>query len=216
MTGDAPQAAQPADDRLAETAAPGVIVAGEGGMSRWPSGLLIWFGAVLITGSLVALGLVLWQMRDAAFDKARADLRRLALSQSEQTAAVLKGADLALLDLINDLKRGPSDGESRHRALQAMVTTLPQLNNLFAVDAHGQSISSARSNPPPQLSLADTPYFKAHEAGHRGVLLPPTSRTRLDGRWSLLLSRRGGESVARVHGTLVPGLHPPLLPPPSP
>src|SRR5258708_33587236 len=145
MTGDEPQAAHPAEARWAETAAPGVIVPREGGISRSPSGLLIWFGAVLITGSLVALGLVLWQMRDAAFDKARADLRRLALSQSEQTAAVLKGADLALLDLINDLKRGPSDGESRHRALQAMWPTVPQLNNLVAVHVHGPSISTARS-----------------------------------------------------------------------
>src|SRR5258708_5662329 len=215
MTGDAPQAAQPADDRLAETAAPGVIVPREGGISRSPSGLLIWFGAVLITGSLVALGLVLWQMRDAAFDKARADLRRLALSQSEQTAAVLKGADLALLDLINDLKRGPSDGESRHRALQAMVTTLPQLNNLFAVDAHGQSISSARSNPPPQLSLADTPYFKAHEAGHRGVLLTPTFRTRLDGRWSLLLSRRVPGARGGVGAAVGGGVRPACSPNPE-
>lgn len=177
-------------------------------IARSPSRLLIWFGTVLITGSVVALGVVLWQMREAALDKAKADLRRLALSQAEQTAAVLKGADLALLDLTNDLKRGPSDGESRHRTLQAMVATLPQLNNLFAVNAQGQSQYSARSNPPPQLPLTNTPYFKTHQAERRGVLLTPTFRTRVDGRWSLLLSRRLEDAEGRFDGIVVAGIDP--------
>lgn len=157
---------------------------------RTPSRLLIWFGAVLIVASFAAAALVLWQMRDAAIEKAQADLRRLALSQSQQTLAALKGADLALLTVINDLKTNPQSDEARHRLLQSIVATLPQIRNLFVVDAGGDARYSARSVPPPQVSAASMSYFLAYKAGQAGPLITPSFRSRVDGHWSFLLTRR--------------------------
>ena len=204
MTFDTPPVADPRGPALA----PGGPVVQHAGAFSSPSRSLIWLGAVLIAVSLLGLGFVLWHMRELALDKAKTDLRRLALSQAELTAAALKGADLALVGVVNDLRRGPKDAESRHRTLQSMVATLPQLNNLFVVDAEGHSQYSARSNPPPRLSLADTPYFNAHKADRIGLLLTPTFRTRVDGRWTILLSRRLETQTGEFDGMVVAGIDP--------
>lgn len=167
-----------------------------------PSRLLIWFGIVLIAASFAAAALVLWQMRDNAIEKAQMDLRRLALSQSQQTLAALKGADLALLTVINDLKSTPQDDEARHRLLQSVVATLPQIRNLFVADANGNSRYSARSVPPPQVSIAAQPYFLAHRAGQMGPLIAPSFRSRVDGHWSFLLTRRIEDADGRFLGVV--------------
>lgn len=173
-----------------------------------PSRLLIWFGVVLIVASFAAAALVLWQMRSDAIEKAQTDLRRLALSQSQQTLAALKGADLALLTVINDLKSGPSDDQARHRLLKSVVATLPQIRNLFVVDANGNARYSARSVPPPQISAASQQYFLAHKAGEAGPLITPSFRSRVDGHWSFLLTRRiedaGGNFLGVVGADIDP------------
>ena len=175
----------------AEQASPGPGAAGvRARRLSAPSLWLIWFGVVLIAASIVAAGLVLWQMRSDDIEKAQADLRRLALSQSQQTLAAFKGADLALLTVINDLKSNPSDGETRHRMLKSIVDTLPQLRNLFVVDANGQARYSSRSAPPPQVSVAQAAHFIAHRSGQEGPLITASFRSRVDGHWSLLLTRR--------------------------
>lgn len=181
-------------------------------LARAPSRTLIWFGLVLIAASFAAAALVLWEMRIDALDKAQADLRRLALSQSQQTAAVLKGADLALLTVINDLKHNPSSNEeTRHRMLQSIVATLPQLRNLYVVDAAGGALYSARSLPPPRLSAATAPYFAAHLSGESGPRLTPTFRSRLDGQWGMLLTRRVEDSGGRFLGVVSADIDPVYL-----
>ena len=179
---------------------------------RSPSRLLIGFGIVLIVASVAAAAFVLWGMRLDALNKARTDLRRLALSQSQQTAAVLKGADLALLTVINDLRSNPSsDEETRHRLLKSIVNTLPQLKNLFVVDAAGNAVYSARSVPAPRVSAASVPYFAAHRAGQMGPRITATFRSRIDGEWALLLTRRLEDADGRFLGVVGADIDPVYL-----
>ncbi len=173
-----------------------------------PSRLLIWFGALLIIGSIGAAALVSWQFRENMLARADEGLRRLALSQAEQTLAVLKGADLALLDMQDDLVNRPVKGEELHRTLQSIVATLPQLKSLFIADAEGRVLYGARSEPPPHLSVADTPYFKAHRDGAAGPLITPTYRARLDGHWALLLTRRLVDRTGRFAGIAAADIDP--------
>lgn len=184
----------------------------EGWVSRTPSRLLIWFGLVLIATSIAAAALVLWEMRTDALDKAQADLRRLALSQSQTTFAALKGADLALLSVINDLASNPtSDDETRHRMLQSVVGTLPQLKNLFVTDAAGNALYSARSDPPPRVSSENQPYFAAHRDGQIGPLITPSFRSRVDGQWVFLLTRRMENANGRFLGVVGVDIDPTYL-----
>lgn len=181
-------------------------------IGRTPSRLLIWFGVVLIAASMAAAALVLWQMRDDALEKAQMDLRRLALSQSQETQAAFKGADLALLSVINDLTSNPtSDDETRHRMLQSIVPTLPQLKNLFVTDAQGNALYSARSFPPPRLSATEQPYFAAHRAGQMGPLITPSFRSRIDGQWVFLLTRRMEDANGRFLGVVGADIDPAYL-----
>lgn len=184
----------------------------EGWTLRTPSRLLIWFGVVLIVASIAAAALVLWGMRDDAMEKAQVDLRRLALSQSQQTAAALKGADLALLTVINDLKSNPSsDEQTRHRLLRSIVATLPQLRNLYVVDADGHPLYSARSVPPPRISAANLPYFAAHRSGETGPRITASYRSRVDGQWVLLLTRRLEDPDGRFRGVVAADIDPVYL-----
>ncbi|HTY67140.1 MAG TPA: cache domain-containing protein [Alphaproteobacteria bacterium] len=181
-------------------------------ISRTPSRLLIWFGIVLIAASMAAAALVLWEMRSDALDKAQIDLRRLALSQSQQTLAAFKGADLAVLSIINDLASNPgSDDETRHRMLQSIVPTLPQLKNLFVTDAQGNALYSARSFPPPRVSAVEQPYFVAHQAGQMGPLVTPSFRSRVDGQWVFLLTRRMEDANGRFLGVVGADIDPVYL-----
>jgi PAS domain S-box-containing protein len=181
-------------------------------MGRTPSRLLIWFGVVLIAASMAAAALVLWQMRSDALEKAQQDLRRLALSQSQETLAALKGADLALLSIINDLASNPtSDDETRHRMLQSIVPTLPQLKNLFVTDAQGNALYSARSFPPPRLSATEQPYFAAHRAGQMGPLVTPSFRSRVDGQWVFLITRRLEDATGHFLGVVGADIDPVYL-----
>lgn len=176
---------------------------------RSPSRTVFWFGLALIAASFAVAAAVLWEMRVEAIDKAEADLRRLALSQSQQTLAALKGADLALLTVINDIKNNPSADElSRHRTLQSIVATLPQLRNLYVVDAQGRPLYSARSNPPPTASPTNRSYFTAHQSGERGPRLTPTFRSRIDGQWVLLLTRRLEDANGNFIGVVAADIDP--------
>jgi len=181
-------------------------------IGRTPSRLLIWFGVVLIAASIAAAALVLWEMRSDALEKAQMDLRRLALSQSQQTLAAFKGADLALLSIANDLASNPtSDDETRHRMLESIVPALPQLKNLFVTDAQGNSLYSARSSPPPRLSAQEQPYFEAHQAGQMGPLVTPSFRSRVDGQWVFLLTRRMEDANGRFLGVVGADIDPVYL-----
>jgi PAS domain S-box-containing protein len=178
-----------------------------------PSHLLIWFGVLLISLSMVAAVLLIWQTRADNLEKAQTDLRRLALSQSEQTLAALKGADLALINVITQLKqdRGPRDEETEHRTLASIVAALPQLKNMFVIDADGNSLFSARSFPAPIFSVSASPFFQAHRDGDEGLRITPTFRARIDGRWSLLLTRRIDDAEGHFAGVVGADIDPVYL-----
>src|SRR5881394_4260820 len=82
-------------------ATPGARRAGIG-ILRDPSRSLIWFGATLIFFSIVVSIAAFWEYRRTTLERSQADLRRLALSLSQQTLAAIKGVDLALQSVINE------------------------------------------------------------------------------------------------------------------
>src|SRR4051812_29562368 len=109
------------------------------GFFHGPSRSLIWFGAVLIAASLVVSIAAFWQYRHSLIERSQADLRRLAVSLSQQTLAAIKGVDMALQSVMNDYQLRPLDGEVEHRTLRSIVAALPQLQNIFITDNAGLS-----------------------------------------------------------------------------
>lgn len=176
--------------------------------SRNPSRSLIWFGITLILVSIVVSVAAFWEYRQRTVERTQADLRRLALSLSQQTFAVFKGVDLAIQSVINEHLTRPAEGDTEHRALRSIVAALPQLQNLFITDVQGISRHSARSYPAPRISLADGPAFRAHRAGSSDLVVTPTFRARIDGKWALLLSRPIREGDGAFAGMVAADIDP--------
>ncbi len=160
--------------------------AGPHGTSRQ----LITFGTLLIAGSLVVAAVLIWQARETAVRRAERDLKRFALILGEQTVAAIQGVDFAL---------------------RSLTTTIPQVQNLFIIDADGHPAASARSHPPPQVSVTDRSYYNDHRAGTEGPLFSTAFRSRIDGRWSIVVSRRLETQDGRFDGSIGADLNPAYL-----
>jgi signal transduction histidine kinase len=83
---------------------------------------------------------------------------------------------------------GFSDAEIRqneariHGQLQTLVRKLPQVEDVFVVDADGRPLVAANSFPiPPGVTAADRPYFATHRDGRQQRYVSETFRSRIKG-----------------------------------
>lgn len=151
---------------------------------------LVTFGAVLIVGSLIAAAILIWQARGTAVRHAERDLQRFAMVLGEQTLAVLQGMDFTLRGLADDPRATDEERRALHKEMRRLAAAMPHVQNLFIIGADGRPIASARSHPPPQISVDDRSYYKDHRAGAEGLLFTSAFRSRVDGRWSIIVNRR--------------------------
>jgi hypothetical protein len=172
---------------------------------------LITFGAVLIVGSLAAAAILIWQTREAAVSRAERDLQRFAMVLGEQTLAAIQGVDFALRGLADNPRSTDDERRTLHNEMRSLTATMPQMQNLFIIGVDGRPIVSARSHPPPQVSVADRSYYNDHRAGTDGLLFTSAFRNRIDGRWSIVISRRLETPGGRFDGLIAADLNPAYL-----
>ncbi len=175
------------------------------------SRFLIGLGAALIAGSLIAGAAVLWQMRAATISRAETDLRRFALVLGEQTLAAIQGIDFALRTLMDSPRDADQERYTLHKEMKGVVATVPQIQNLFVIDKDGNNAASARSHPPPRISVADRPFFSEHKEGHEGAYFTSAFRNRIDGRWSIVMTRRLETPDGRFDGVIAADVNPAYL-----
>lgn len=175
------------------------------------SRLLVAIGVALIVGSFVATAAVLWQLRGTTVSRAEADLRRFASVLAEQTASMLRAVDLALSTLEEHPRAEADDHQKLHNELRPVMASIAQLQNMFMADAAGKVVVSARSHPPPRVAVGDREYFKAHQSGLAGPLFSPTLRNRVDGRWSIVISRRLMQRDGTFDGVIAADIDPGYL-----
>lgn len=172
---------------------------------------LIGLGTALILASLIAGAFVLWQMRAAAIERAETDLRRFAQVLGEQTLAAFQGIDFALRTLMDAPRETDGQRYALHREMTSIVATVPQIQNLFMTDREGNSIASARSHPAPQVSVADRAYFVEHRDAQANVSFTSAFRNRMDGRWSIIMTRGLETQDERFDGIIAADLTPAYL-----
>jgi PAS domain S-box-containing protein len=172
---------------------------------------LITFGAIIFGGSLLAVAILLWQTRDATVRRAERDLQRFAMILGEQTLAAVQGVDFALRSLADNPRATDEDRQALHNEMRSLAATIPQLQNLFIVDVEGRPAASARSHPPPQVSVIDRSYYNDHRAGAEGPLFTSAFRSRIDGRWSIVVSRRLETPDGQFDGSIGADLNPAYL-----
>jgi PAS domain S-box-containing protein len=172
---------------------------------------LIWLGAALIASSLIVGAVVLWQMRAATVSRAETDLRRFALVLGEQTLAAIQGIDFALRTLMDSPRDDEQERFALHKEMKGIVATVPQVQNLFVIDKDGDNAASARSYPAPRIALADRPFFAEHKEGHEGAYFTSAFRNRIDGRWSIVMTRRLETPEGQFDGVIAADLNPAYL-----
>ncbi len=151
---------------------------------------LITLGTVLIAISLAAASILIWHLREGAVRRAERDLQRFAMILGEQTLAAIQGVDFALRVLSEHPRATEEDRAALHNEMRSLAATIPQVQNFFVAGADGRALVSARSHPAPQVSVVDRPYFNDHRAGTEGPLVSSALRNRVNGHWSIVVSRR--------------------------
>lgn len=172
---------------------------------------LVILGAVLIGGSVIAATFLLWQLREAAMTRAERDLKRFALILGEQTLAAIQGVDFALRGLSDHARDTDSQRRVLHEELRALTSTIPQVQNFFVAGPDGYPSASGRSHPPPRVSIADRAFFNDHRTGAEGPLITSTFRNRVNGAWSIVVSRRLATDDGHFDGLIGADLNPAYL-----
>ena len=101
------------------------------------------------------------------FDDARDRLVRNLNRVTEHAIKVFETFELSAIYLDQVLGDTPNDeirrNESAYNAkLKTVATSLPQLRDLWVVDAEGHPVVSGTVYPMPHLELADRDYFRVH------------------------------------------------------
>lgn len=120
---------------------------------------------------LVVFATASWIAYDRAFVEARTRLDRTLDLVHEHAVKVFETHDL-VVEQANQIVLGLSDAEIKargpelHDRLSRLGRRLPQVTNLWVLDAAGRPlVSSAISPIPATLDLSDRDYFRVHRAG---------------------------------------------------
>jgi signal transduction histidine kinase len=153
---------------------------------------------VLVVATICAVAATIvafseWSDRKRRLDTARHQAETLARVLDEQTAAMLRATDLALLGIAEGLRREPSlpehDAEFED-SLRRLVRNLPAVRALYVIGADGFIIQDSDRDTP-RANLADRDYFDAHrQAPDRGLFVGQPLVSRSVGTWFMGMSRR--------------------------
>lgn len=167
---------------------------------------------LLAFGVCVLVGLESWRSYQEARHNAERNVQNLVHVLSEQTARTFQSVDLSLLSIASDLADHPAlpdnDADFRIR-LRERLHSLPYLRALFVVGADGFISQDTDYPTTPHVSLADRPYFLAHENDASiGLYFGRPLKSRSVGVWFISLSRRVKTSGGGFGGIIVAAVEP--------
>lgn len=153
-------------------------------------------GAALIAAFMVTLcGIVVYQARADALDRARETSRNIALiaERDIERNIELYGLSLqAVLDGIKDPELMAASPRLRHEALFDRASTARYLGSILVLDAQGNVTLDSMSDEPPDMNFSDRRYFTVHRDNPDvGLYVSDPYHSRLRaGSPSIALSRR--------------------------
>lgn len=143
--------------------------------------ILVWLSVLLPTLLLLAVAQVSWQERQ--YDLKRSlqhtlDLVHEHALRTFDTYALVAGQ-------ANQIIRGLTDEEVRaqekdlHERLARLAVPLPQIQDIWLIDAEARPLVAAMVYPVPPISLRDREYFRVHTAQQRPPYLSEVLRGRV-------------------------------------
>ncbi len=150
--------------------------------------------AILTVASSIAL--LLWNLRNKDLTHSRGETVSLSRILAEQTTRSLQNVDLVLLNTIAAAAglhaRGvPLTSYAVHSVLRDRRYGMPQIKYIFIVDTKGETVSTSRTFPRDHVAVVDREYFTVHrDHPQYGLYIGNPVRNRIDGQWTMYVSRR--------------------------
>jgi two-component system NtrC family sensor kinase len=174
---------------------------------------LRWLVVLSLVLPLVVLAIGGWlsyqQHLDDARDRLDRDLGRI----YEHALKVFETFDLSAR-YVEQLLDGASNeniraNEAQYRSkLKALIDTLPQLRDIWVLDANGLPLVSGIASPLPKLDLSDRPYFAAQKDQKRGPYVGEITESRAGGAIFFPISHRRENADGSFNGATIISVRP--------
>ncbi|QRM29105.1 hybrid sensor histidine kinase/response regulator [Microvirga sp. VF16] len=176
------------------------------------------FGFSLAPAVVLALGIVLlgalelMQSYNERVGRGEENARNLVHVLAEQTERTFQAVDFTLLGLREALTAAPDlpENDARFRdALKERLKALPYVRALYVIGPDGLITHDTDYPSTPRVTLADRPYFKAHqEDPSLGLQIGPPLRSRSVNVWFVSFSRRINRPDGSFGGIVVAAVEP--------
>ena len=175
---------------------------------------LMLVGIAVITMTVAAAGLTIWDWRKEAIKTSAQQIRNLGVVFAEQTSHTLQAVDLILgeareriagLGLATPQEfEQQLEGEEWHHFLVDRLKNLPQADALALVAADGKLVNTSRRRSGAAADLSDlgfAEYFRLHNEATSYFSKPV--KTRNNGAWKIFVARRINGLAGDYLGTVV-------------
>ncbi|MBX3627166.1 MAG: response regulator [Rhizobacter sp.] len=173
-------------------------------------------GVLLVTGVLLAGGLSIWRLRQAAEASAQQHADNRAVAISAHAAQALDAARYVVDSLATEIAAAaPRDAADLHAALgsraaherlRARTESLSVLDVISIFDAEGQLVTYSRQFPAPAIQIRDRESFTVASAGYGKAFIAGAVQNRSRGDWTFYLARRLESRSGDFLGVVLVGL----------
>lgn len=169
----------------------------------------------LASGAIAAAtAATLWELRGQALSGAERELSNLVCLLTEQTSRAVQAVDATLRGTADRLRADRATGylmhnRAIHTLLRARIDGMPQVRSLSLLGPDGTLQRTSLAYPTPAMSATDRPYFAVHrDDAVNGLLIDHPFRSRIDGKWIVMASRRLDGLGAAFEGVIAAALDP--------
>jgi len=150
----------------------------------------------------------IWHAREVAVESARREADNLAQSLAQQASDTVEIAEGALAEIVGRVEMEGTSPEARVLLSEDMaqaIVAMPRLHMLLIVDEKGRLLLDATSSASrDDLNFRDEEYFRYHSAiPSRGAFVSGPVRSKTDGTWVLVVTRRIDHSNGNFAGVVV-------------
>lgn len=165
--------------------------------------------AIVVAMTTCVLGLLIWKALDArttALEQGERDIRNLTHSLAEHASHSIQAADVAMSGMVYLLKFQRPRNDRFDIYLRNTVKSLPQIREIGVLDIAGNWIYSSLDEEP-HHNNADRGYFIRHrDSDDASLHISEPVQSRLNGRPTIILSKRISHADGSFGGVLVAGV----------
>jgi diguanylate cyclase (GGDEF)-like protein len=182
---------------------------------RW----LVVGGILLIAAITIGTTIMASNFRERALKSSERELENTVLLLSRHFDQQLEDVEVIQKDVIGYMRslgvtssesfKLRMSGEDIHSMLKAKLSAQSYVGGMTIFDADGKLINGSAAWPPPDVSVANRPYFKAFKSNPDSpdLLIEPVT-SRINGAWTIILARKITGPSGEFLGAIGRGIEP--------